>query len=307
MITSIFSKSKPINYIIVFFITVLAFVTARANLEIEVITPIFVFKQATVFFICIITIMVFNFIVTKNNLTKSNNYEVLLFSLFLLTLVQSTSNTNILISNFFVLLGIRKIISLRSQKSIKSKLFDAALWVAIASLFYFWAILFFAVIILSLFFYSDNSLRHWIIPYISLASVFSIAVAVSILLYNDYFEIFNASRSVSYDFSSYNSVKYIAAITMLISFGVWSSIFYLQNIKKQKKDLRAPFKIVIVSAIVAFIIVLLSPKKNGSEFLFLFAPLAIIITNYTQTIEDKWFKEVFVILLFVMPFVLLML
>ena len=307
MITSIFNKSKPINYIIVFFITVLAFVTARTNLVIEAITPVFVFKQAAVFFICVITIMVFNFIVTKNNLTKSNNYEVLLFSLFLLTLVQTTSNTNILISNFLVLLGIRKIISLRSQKNIKSKLFDAALWVAVASLFYFWAVLFFAVIILSLFFYSDNSLRHWIIPYIGLAAVFSIAVAVSIVLYDDYFEIFNASRSVSYDFSSYNSIKYITAITMLISFGVWSSIFYLQNIKRQKKDLRAPFKIVIISAIVAFTIVLLAPKKNGSEFLFLFAPLAIIITNYTQTIEDKWFKEVFILLLVVMPFVLLIL
>lgn len=307
MITSIFNKSKPINFIIVFFITVLAFLTARTNLITESITPIFVLKETAIFFICVITILVFNFIVTKNSLTKSNNYEILFFSLFLLTLVQTTSNTNILISNFFILLGLRRIISLRSQKSIKNKLFDAALWIAVASLFYFWAIIFFVVVILSLFFYSDNNLRHWIIPYIGLATVFSIAVGISIIIYNDYFQIFNASRSISYDFSSYNSIKYIAAITMLISFGVWSSMFYLQNIKKQKKDLRASFKIVIVAAIVAFIIALLAPEKNGSEFLFLFAPLAIIITNYIQTIEDKWFKEVFIAMIVFTPFVLLML
>lgn len=307
MITSIFNKSKIINLIIVFFITLLAFVTARTNIINETITPVFVFNQLATFFMCAITILVFNFIVTKNNLTKSNSYEILLFSLFFLTLVQTTNHTNILISNFFVLLGIRRIISLRSQKNIKSKLFDAALWIAFASLFYFWAILFFIVIIFSLFFYADNSLRHWIIPSIGVATVFSIAVGVSIIMYNDYFEIFNSSRSISYDFSVYNSANYIVAITMLISFGIWSSIFYLQNIKKQKKDLRASFKIVIITAIIAFVVVLFAPDKNGSEFLFLFAPLAIIITNYIQTIEDKWFREVFVAILFIMPFVLLML
>ncbi|GAL62272.1 hypothetical protein JCM19300_3023 [Algibacter lectus] len=39
----------------------------------------------------------------------------MLFSLFLFTLTQTTSNINILFSNFFVLLGLRRVISLRSQ------------------------------------------------------------------------------------------------------------------------------------------------------------------------------------------------
>ena len=307
MITSIFNKSKPINFIIVLFITVLAFITARENLVIETVTTAFVVKQMAIFFICIATILIFNFIISKNNLTKSNTYEILLFSLFLLALVQTTSHTNILLSNLFVLLGLRRIISLRSQKSIKSKLFDAALWVAVASLFYFWAILFVIVIILSLIFYSDNNIRHWIIPFIGVATVFSIMVGVSVVVYYDFFEIFKSSRSVSYDFSPYNSTKYLMAITMLFSFGIWSSIFYLQSIKRKKKELRASFKIVIIAAIMAFVLILLAPQKNGSEFLFLFAPLAIIITNYIEIIEDKWFKEVFLAVLVLIPFLLLML
>lgn len=307
MITSIFNKSKPINFIIVLFITVLAFITARENLVIETVTTAFVVKQMAVFFICIATILIFNFIISKNNLTKSNTYEILLFSLFLLAMVQTTSHTNILLSNLFVLLGLRRIISLRSQKSIKSKLFDAALWVAVAALFYFWAILFVIVIILSLIFYSDNNIRHWIIPFIGVATVFSIMVGVSVVVYYDFFEIFKSSRSVSYDFSPYNSTKYLMAITMLFSFGIWSSIFYLQSIKRKKKELRASFKIVIIAAIMAFVLILLAPQKNGSEFLFLFAPLAIIITNYIEIIEDKWFKEVFLAVLVLIPFLLLML
>ena len=307
MITSIFNKSKPINLIIVFFITVLAFLSARSETVINPITTAYIFKQGFIFLICIVTILVFHFIITKNSLTKDNYYEILIFSLFLLTFVQTTSNSSIIVSNFFVLLGIRRVISLRSQKSVKKKLFDAALWVGVASLFYFWAVLFFAVIILSLILYTDNNLRHWILPFVGIATVFIIAMSISVIFYDDFYQIFNASYHISYDFSTYNSIHYLVAITMVLSFGIWSSIFYLQNIKKKKKASRASFKIIIIAAIIAFLIILQAPEKSGSEFLFLFAPLAIIITNYLETIEDKWFKEVFFSVLLLIPFLLLLL
>lgn len=307
MITSIFNKSKPINFIIVFFITILAFLTARIETVISPITTAYIFKQAVIFLICIVTILVFNFIIIKNSLTKDNNYEILIFSLFLLTFAQATSNTSILLSNFFILLGVRRIMSLRSQKSIKNKLFDAALCIAVASLFYFWAILFFIVIILSLILYTDNNLRHWILPFLGVGAVFIIATSISIIAYDDFFKIFNASRGVSYDFTAYNSTQFLVAITMILSFGIWASIFYMQNIKKRKKDSRASFKIIIITTIIAFLIIIQAPTKNGSEFLFLFAPLSIIITNYIEIIEDYWFKEVFVSLLIITPFLLLFL
>ena len=47
--------------------------------------------------------------------------------------------------------------------------------------------------------------------------------------------------------------------------------------------------------------------QNILEFLFLFVPLAIIIGNYIESIKEKWFKELFVSLLLVIPFLLLML
>ncbi len=305
MITSIFKKSKTINFIIVVLVTILAFLTARIGTVNYPMSLAYIFKQVAIFSICIFTIVVFNFIISKNNLTKKNNYEILLFSLFLLTIVETTLNTNILLSNFFVLLGLRRIVSLKSQQNIKNKLFDAALWIAVASLFYFWASLFFIVIILSLFLYTDNNLRHWLIPFLGVGTVFVIAVSTSIVMYNDYFALFKGAPVVNYDFSDYNSARYLVAITMLLSFGIWSSIFYLQDIKKKKKTSRASFKIVIIAAIIAFVITLIAPVKRGSEFLFLFAPLAIIITNYIEVIQEKWFKEVFLWALVIIPFVLL--
>ncbi len=308
MITSIFSKSKSINFIIVFFITLLAFIMARVSLVNEPITWMFVLKQIVLLFVSYISILLLNFIVSKNNLTTKNNYEILLFSLFLLLIVHTTSNTNIIFSNFFILLGLRRIMSLRSQKDVTKKLFDAAFWIAIASLFYFWAILFFTLILVSLILYTDNNkLGNWIIPFMGIASVFVISISVSVIIYDDFFGIFDIAPKISYDFSNYNSVKYLVAITLLLSFGIWSSIFYSQNIKKKKKAFRASFKIIIVMAIIAFLIVLQAPKKNGSEFLFMFAPLTVIISNYIEIIQEKWFKEVFLSLLIIIPFIALLL
>ncbi len=308
MITSIFSKSKSINFIIVFFITLLAFIMARVGLVNEPITWMFVLKQIVLLFVSYISILLLNFIVSKNNLTTKNNYEILLFSLFLLLIVHTTSNTNVIFSNFFILLGLRRIMSLRSQKDVTKKLFDAAFWIAIAALFYFWAILFFALILVSLILYTDNNkLGNWIIPFMGIASVFVISISVSVIIYDDFFGIFDITPGISYDFSNYNSVKYLVAITLLLSFGIWSSIFYSQNIKKKKKAFRASFKIIIVMAIIAFLIMLQAPKKNGSEFLFMFAPLTVIISNYIEIIQEKWFKEVFLSLIIIIPFIALLL
>ncbi|WP_298499183.1 DUF6427 family protein [uncultured Algibacter sp.] len=307
MITSFFNKSRPLYFAIVFFITLLAFIFARVGKVHEAISIDFVIQQIVLFFILFGSILLLNFIVNKNSLTNNNNYEILLFSLFLLFITQSTSNSNIILSNFFVLLGLRRIVSLRSLNNTKKKLFDAAFWIAIAAIFYFWSILFFVLIVLSLVLYTDNNIRHWIIPFLGVTTVFIITSCFSLVVYDNFLGVFNQSTKISYDFSNYNSIQYLIAITLLISFGIWSSMFYLKNIKKKKKAFRASFKTIIIAAIIGFLIVIQAPDKNGSEFLFLFAPLAIIIANYIEVIQEKWFKEVFLAVLILVPFLLLML
>jgi hypothetical protein len=307
MITSFFNKSRTIYLIIVFFITLLAFVIPRITSVNQNFSADFVLKQLVLLVVIYASIILLNFIVNKNSLTNRNNYEILLFSLFLLFITETTMSSNVIWSNFFILLGLRRIISLRSPHNTKKKLLDAAIWISIAALFYFWAILFFVLIILSLVLYTDNNIRHWLIPFVGVIAVGIISTSLSVVLYDDFFEIFKVSPEISYDFSNYNSLSYLIAITVLLSFGIWSSIFYSKNIKKKKKDFRASFKTIIMAAIIGFLVVIFTPNKNGSEFLFLFAPLAIIVANYIDIIQEKWFKEIFLAILIIGPFVLLML
>ena len=307
MITSIFKKSKPINFIIVFFITLLAFISAKSKLVIETVDVTYIFTQIGLFVFCLITVLLVNFIISKHGLTKKNSYEILLFSLFLLAITQTTANTNILFANFCVLLSFRRIISLRSMITPERKLFDAAFWIAIAALFYFWAILFFAVIYAALFLYSDNKFKHWLIPFFGIAAVFVIAISTSVIYNDNFFGVFKSMPEVSYDFSSYNTPQFLIAITMLLSFGIWASLFYVRSIKSKKRAFRPAFKIVFLVIVISFITVFLAPNKDGSEFLFVFAPLAIIITNYIETIQDRLFRELFLLTLIITPFVILFL
>jgi len=307
MLASIFNKSKPINFVIVFFIMLLAFSVANFKPFIESLSFESFIKKTTWFFICYFTILVLNFFVVKNSLTKNNHYQILLFSLFFLLFPETTINGDMLLSNIFVLFGLRRLLSLRTQIKIKKKLFDAAVWFAIATLFYFWAVLFIAIIYITLFLYTDNRIKNWIIPFVGLAAIVVVSISASIIFYDNYFEILNISTAISYNYNPYNSPNFLIAITLLFSFGIWSSIFYLKLVQKKKKAFKPSFKIIFAFLIVAFATVILAPQKNGSEFLFLFAPLSIVMTNYIESIKEKWFKEVFLSMLIVVPLILLVL
>jgi hypothetical protein len=307
MIASVFKKSKPINFVIIFFILILAFTAANVKFFTEAFSLSDLFKKTALFLTCYFSVLLLHFIVNKNNLSKNNHFQILLFSLFFLLFPESTINVNFLVANIFILFGLRRILSLRTQIRIKKKLFDAAFWFGLAMLFYFWAGLFFILVFSSLLLYTDNRIKNWIIPFASVATIFIISTSLSVMLYDDFFKIFNLSMAISYDYSYYNSRKFLIAITLLFSFGIWASIFYGKLVQHKKKAFRPAFKTIFIAALIAFVLVIMAPQKDGSEFLFLFAPTAIIMANYVESIKEKWFKELFLYVLVVVPILLLVL
>jgi len=301
MIARIFDKSKPINFVIVFSITLLAFISLQYKIFQGNFNFKYIIQQLSAFLLCLFTLSLLNFIVSKNNLTKVSSYKILLFSLFFAIIPLTMDNTAILISNIFVLLALRRIISLRSLLKVKKKLLDASVLIAIASLFHFWSILFILLVFAGLLFYSQNNLKNWIIPLIGLITSALIYMAYYIIRFNEYGDFLNFVDPLDFDYENYNSIKMIIGITVLISFGIWASLFYIKSINQKLKTFRPSFIIIMIMAIIAVFVAMVSPEKNGSELLFLFPPLSIIITNYIEVIEEKWFKEIFVAILIVIP------
>lgn len=307
MITTIFSKSKPINFLIVFSITLIAFVVLLIKAPNTSVSAAPAIAKLGMFLLVFISVLILSFIVVKNSLSQQNNYEILIFAFFLLAIPQSFLEYKIIVSNFFVLLALRRLLSTKSKKESIKKLFDSGFLIGVATLFYFWAILIFPLIFIALLLFSETKAKLYLVPFIGLTTVAVLSICTSIIINNNYLTYLNIEATINFDFSSYNSLQFIGSITMLLSFGLWSSLFFLRDINKKTHSYRPSYKVLFITCMLAFTIVIVAPNKNGSEFLFLFAPLAIIITNYVETIEEKWFKEVFLGLLVVIPIILLVL
>jgi hypothetical protein len=307
MITSIFSKSKPINFIVVFFIITIACARSFTKIESDTTNINTVLIFIALFLCSYFSMLVLNFVSSKNNLTQTNSLEIILYGVFILMIPQTTASLKLTLANVFLLFSIRRLISLHSQKNIKKKLFDAAFWIGVSTLFYSWSILFFVLIPVAIRLFTDNTLRNWLIPLVSIITVFVIWYCLCFLCSYDAIGYLYHGFQVSLDFSAYNSIQFLVASTLLFSFGFWSLLFYIKSINKKKKALRPAFYLIIWAVAIAFLLLVIAPEKTGGEFLFMFAPLAIIIANYIEIIREKWFKEVFFTVILLVPIALLLL
>jgi len=307
MISNFFSQSKPINFVAVSIILLIVFVITK-YMTLDVALDIFLITKEILFFsVSLFSVFVFDFLVNRNNLTKKNSYKILLFVLFIAILPETLLNSRTLFANLFVLFALRRIISLRSKKEIKKKLFDASFWITMASLLYFWSALFFVLIIAALVLYVITDAKNWLIPVMGILTVAIISVSYMVVMNQDINKFFNNLIDVSFDFSPLNSKRIIIGSTILFSFGIWSLFYYIKNLKSKAKSLRPSFSLIIIATIIGLVIVIISPIKDGSEFIFLFAPLAIIMTNYLEVISEKWFKESLLWILLLTPIITLLL
>jgi len=305
MITSIFSKSKPINFIIVTVFVVLLFVISN-------LTNLFndfngFSKSILKLLITLFSVFLLDFLVSKNNLTQRNSYTIMTFGLLFGMFPQAMMYSDLLLANLFVLFALRRLISLHSNLNIKKKLFDAGFWIALATLFYFWSILFFALVIVSLIYHSQNDIKNTFIPFIGLATVVMLLFIYNILFFGVFIRPSNFELYASLDFTTYNSAENILKFTVLFTSFVWIFIYFFRILADKNQKIRPSYFLIAWASIMAVLIAIISPIKNGSEFLFLFGPFSIIMANYIEAISERWFKEIFVILLIITPIISLLL
>jgi hypothetical protein len=233
-----------------------------------------------------------NFIVKKNALTKNSSYTILFFFLLLLFFPNVMNNNSLLLANFFIILSMRRLVSLQTLKAPKEKIFDAALWVFVASLFHFWCILFIVVVYLSIIFHVSRDYRNWLIPFVSF-----FAIAVIFVLYdlvfdktalNTYLQSNAMDFQIDYFKNKYQNLAF-STYTVFILFFIVPFIFTLTN---KPLNLQASYKKVIFSALIGIIIFLISTNKSNELLIFTFLPMAIIATNTIEYLQNKFQQEI---------------
>ena len=150
-------------------------------------------------------------------------------------------------------------------------------------------------------FYSIGQSNNWIIPFTGIITVALIVVSYNIITENTFGDIYRYIDSVGFDFSNYNTPKLIISITIISLLGLWTLFFYVKKLQDKSRALRPSFILILIALIIGITIVVFAPNKNGSEFIFLFAPLAIIMTNYVESIKKVWLAEAFIWLVIITP------
>ncbi|KKK86147.1 hypothetical protein LCGC14_2766140, partial [marine sediment metagenome] len=213
---------------------------------------------------------------------------------------------NAILCSFFLLLATRRIISMRSSKDTKFKIFDATIWVLVSSLFYDWAILYLILVFAAIFFYQANDIRNWLVPFAGIFTVYMIAKSILILANQKQFLVthyqFNFSVDVAY-------FTYWGHSTKLILFAV---ITFLTGLLAFVKLGKAGFGRVVTMRLIAFSFVIgllvniLKLSDNVYPVIITFLPAVILMTKYIESIRRARIREILLIASIIIPFAVLL-
>lgn len=292
MITNIFEKTRPLNYLIITIVLLLCFLLYffYNDLLNEGWSSI---GYATLYFlITISSLALVNFVTLKNTLTKNNNYSLLLFLVFILFFPKVFQNGALLIANFFLLLALRRLVSLRTMKEPKEKLFDASFWILIATLFHFWSIVYIGLVFVSILLHVSRDYKNWLIPFIALFAVTILFVAINLWADFKFSQHLLSQSYLSFDFTYFETVYQNIALAIFSSIAL---LFFINNIltlSTRPLNLQTSYKKILFSFILGVAIYILSAEKNNSCLLFCFAPLAVMGGNFFEGLQNKLLREI---------------
>jgi hypothetical protein len=296
MIASLFSKTRPINYALVLIMLFSCFFLYQFQVPNENFTLGDLFPKIFVFLLLLLSFFLVNFISLKNTLTQNDNYAILLFLVFILLFPTVLNNIKIVLSNVFLLLALRRLISLKTLISSQGKIFDASFWIFISAIFHFWSVLYIILVFISIVFHFGKEYKNWILPFVSFFCVWILYIATSLILFDNY-SINKSVYQVNFNFFDFKDVYQNMALSLFVSISVL--FFASQTIDYQNKPLnmQASYKQVYFAFLLALGIYVFSANKSNDLLIYTFAPLSILGANMFEKMENSIYKEVSLYLL----------
>ena len=135
MLTRFFSHSKPIAFAIISILFTMAFFIENfLSISVEV-SASYIIKKTGLFFVFLFIIFLLNFMVKRNKIHKSNTYAVSIFVFLSIAFPELLRSSEFILSYLFLLLSMRKILSLKTNKDVKQKIFDSGFLLMISVFF----------------------------------------------------------------------------------------------------------------------------------------------------------------------------
>ncbi len=301
MLASVFSKTKPINYIILTGLLVFVYVFYQlTSVSLQQIS-LFNFVEYTVELVLLLLMMYLSqFIVARNRLVRDHAYVPLLFVCFILFFPSLLSNIQLIVSNYFIMLALRRIFSLHSLKKSKEKIFDASLWILVASLFHFWSILFFILLFVAIFSLVQKDFRNWLLPLLAF-----IPVLIGLVLYSQISDTslvhwLEGRFQISLNFIYFENVYANLALAIFASISVLFFVAETLSLGQKAYNMQNTYKKILLTFVIGVGIYIISGDKSNEMLVFSFFPLAILGGNYIDLIPQKWRQEAVVCSVFIL-------
>ncbi|WDO13837.1 DUF6427 family protein [Flavobacterium sp. WW92] len=294
MITSVFSKSRPLNYIIISALLFICYFLYLQKAPELVDSVNGIMTRTGLLLLLIGSLFIINFVTKKNGLSKDNSYTFLFFFSFLILFPTTLVNTNLIISNFFILLALRRLISLQSLLTPKEKIFDASLWIFLAAIFHFWSILFILIVFVSILFHVSRDYRNWVLPFISFFAVGVIALMYALIFDQSLIETIVDSALIDFNFNYFTNNYQNFALSLYLVTATFFFITQALTLPNKPLNMQSSYKKIIVAFIIGAVVFLISSDKNNSLLIYTFAPVAIMATNHIESMQVNWLKETFV-------------
>lgn len=291
MITTIFSKSRPFNYILVTGLLIIFFFLYQLQEDKWLSSLVMIAEKAGLLALLIASLFISNFVTKRNSLSKDNTYPFLFFFAFLILFPGTLGSANLIISNFFILLALRRLISLQSLLTPKEKIFDASLWIFIAAIFHFWSILYIILVFTSIILHVSRDYRNWVLPYIALFTAVSIFLLASFIFDKALINYVLEGAKLNFGFDYFTNKFQNIALSIYAAIAVLFLFSQIISLPNKPLNLQASYKKIIISFFIGFIIFIISPFKNNSMLIYTFMPLAVMATGFFEGIEVKWMKE----------------
>ena len=308
MIATFFTKSNPIHYVFAF---IYLFGLFLAHLNYNVFSFLIV---AFSLFLLLTSVLLANFIISKNDLNKKNNYSLVAICFFIgLFMEQIFFFDDILIANVFLLLAIRKIYSIRNPININKKVFDASFWILISSVFYIPTLYFFIVLIIALILYSHFNLKNLVVVILAIISATTFLYLLEIInscylnpvdFINLLFIDFPTLDYISSFYENVSTLNWPVKIIVFFSFLIPLIFIFIWNRVIKTNERRRTTTLILLTTILALIIYI--SNLNSMSFIFLFFPLIIIFTSCVEQARRELVKNLVLSIGLLAPYVLIL-
>lgn len=306
MISSFFGKTKPINYIVLaIFLFLFYFSNVFLGLREQKINDVIPFELLT-FVVLLLGIFIINQMVRTEKITDFNSYTILFFVLLVTAFSENLQLKNAIFTNFFLLLALWRLLSIKSIRNVKHKIFDASLLIAVASLFYDWALVFLLLVFVVINLYDRKTFKNWLVPLVGVATIF--ILTFTILKLNDSLDFFQEHYQFSlgiFRTDSFFEVLNVKALVYILFVLVVAFVVFLR-LRNVGGGKLLQLRVIFLAFVLGVVITLLTPADE-SPVLITFFPASVFMANYFEAMKKPKRREIVLILFTVVSLLLFVL